>query len=178
MLDRADWTDRGKPVKRAMIGLLLALAAPAVAGPPQTPAAAAKAFLDGIYGPWMLKLKKPNGPSYKEPPHDRVYVPEITALLTKDEKNSARSGEVGVIDGVILCSCQDDGGMTAKVSVPAATATAATAKVALSFDGKYAKTLTIKLSKLPQGWRIADVSDPPDMPSLLAMLRKELGGKR
>jgi len=31
---------------------------------------------------------------------------------------------------------------------------------------------------LPQGWRIAGVSNPPDMPSLLAMLRKELGGKR
>jgi hypothetical protein len=161
-----------------MIGLLLALGAPAVAAPPRTPAAAAKAFLDSIYDPWMQKLKKPNGPSYKEPPHDRVYVPEITALLTKDERNSARSGEVGVIDGVILCSCQDDGGMTAKVSVPAATATSATAKVALSFDGKYAKTLTIKLSKLPQGWRIADVSDPPDMPSLLGLLHKELGGRR
>jgi hypothetical protein len=164
-------------MKRAMIGLFLLLAVPATAAP-QTPATSAKAFLDGIYGPWMQRLKKPNGPFYKEPPHDRVYVPEITALLTKDEKNSARSGEVGVIDGVILCSCQDDGGMTAKVSVPAATATGATAKVALSFEGKYAKTLTITLAKLPQGWRIADVSDPPDMPSLLAMLRKELGGKR
>jgi hypothetical protein len=178
MLDRVDSTGRGMPVKRAMFGLLLALGAPAVAGPSQAPAAAAKAFLDSIYGPWMLKLKKPNGPVYKEPPHDRVYAPEITALLTKDEKNSARSGEVGVIDGVILCSCQDDGGMTAKVSVSVASATSATAKVALAFDGKYAKTLTIKLSKLPQGWRIADVSDPPDMPSLLGMLRKELGDKR
>lgn len=162
-----------------MLGLLLALAVPATAAPArQTPAASAKAFLDGIYGPWMQRLKKRGGPAYKEPPHDRVYVPEIAALLTRDERNSARTGEVGVIDGVILCSCQDDGGMIAKVSVPSATATAATAKVALSFDGKYARTLTLKLAKLPQGWRIADVSDPPDMPSLLAMLRKELGGKR
>lgn len=161
------------------IGLALALATPGAATPPPpTPAASAKAFLDAIYGPWMQRRRKPNGLAYKEPPHDRVYVPEIAALLARDERNSARTGEVGVIDGVILCSCQDDGGMTAKVSVPIATATAAMAKVALSFDGKYAKTLTLELSRLPQGWRIVDVSDPPDMPSLLALLRKELGGKR
>lgn len=166
-------------MRLATIGLLLTLGAPVMAVPtPQTPAATAQAFLDGIYRPWTRRLKKPNGPAYKEPPHDRVYVPEIAALLAKDERNSQRSGEVGVIDGVILCSCQDDGGMTAKVSVPVATATEAMAKVALSFEGKYAKTLTIKLTKLPQGWRIADVVDPPDMPSLLALLRKELGGKR
>lgn len=166
-------------MKRLTMALLLAVAAPGVAAPPpQTPAASAKAFLDAIYGPWMQRLKKPGGPYYKEPPHDRVYVPEITALLNKDERTSQRTGEVGVIDGVILCSCQDDGGMTARVSVPAATATSATAKVALAFGGKYAKTLTIRMTRLPQGWRIADVSDPPDMPSLLAMLRKEVGGKR
>ena len=161
------------------IGLALTLAVPGTATPPPPkPAASAKAFLDSIYGPWMQRVRKPNGPAYKEPPHDRIYVPEIAALLARDERNSARTGEVGVIDGVILCSCQDDGGMTATISVPAATATAATAKVALSFDGKYAKTLTLKLAKLPQGWRIADVADPPDMPSLLALLRKELAGKR
>jgi hypothetical protein len=61
--------------------------------------------------------------------------------------------------------------------VPAASATAATAKVALSFGGKYSNTLTLKLVKLPQGWRIADVADT-DMPSLLAMLRRELRAKK
>ena len=38
-------------------------------------------------------------------------------------------------------------------------------------------TLTLKLVKLPQGWRIADVADN-DMPSLLTMLRRELRGKK
>ena len=165
-------------MKRLTIAALLLSANPVMAAPePQAPAASAKAFLDAIYGPWTQALKKPNGPAYKEPPAARLYTPEIVALLDKDARNTARSGEVGAIDGIILCSCQDDGGMTVRVSVPVASATAATARVAISFGGKYDRTLTLKLARLPQGWRVADVSDA-DTPSLLAMLRKELGGKR
>lgn len=167
-------------VKRWMIGSALALGmSTAPATPAQAPAASAKAFLDGIYGPWTQRLKNPHGPTYREPPHDKVYVPEIAALLARDERNSRRTGEIGVIDSIILCSCQDDDGMTVKIGVATATTPAsAIAKIALSFDGKYSKTLTLKLVRLPQGWRIADVSDPPDMPSLLALLHEDLDGRR
>ena len=62
---------------------------------------------------------------------ESVYVPELSALLNKDQRISNRTGDVGVIDWVILCSCQDDGGLGYRVTVPAATATTAIAKVAL-----------------------------------------------
>ena len=114
---------------------------------------------------------------YQPPRDERLYVPELAALIMKDQRISNRTGDLGVIDWVILCSCQDDGGLGYRVSVPTASVTAATAKVALSFGGKYSNTLTLKLVKLPQGWRIADVADN-DMPSLLAMLRRELRGKK
>ncbi len=169
-------------MKPAMFGLMLALAAPALAAPaPQTPAQSAQAFVEGLYRPWIAALKRnPNSDRSGSIPKDdgSVYAPELAALLEKDARISKRTGEVGAIDWIILCSCQDDGGLGYKVTVPAATATAATAKVMLSYDGKYDRTLTLKLVKLPQGWRIADVADPPDTPSLLALLRKELGGKR
>ena len=153
---------------------MLLMALPAAA---ETPATSAKAFLDGIYDPWMTRAKAPDGPAYRQPSYDRTYAPELAALLNKDKAIARRTGDAGVVDWVVLCGCQDDGGMIAKVSVPAATENEATAKVALSFDGKYAKTLTLKLVKLARGWRIADISDR-DTPSVLALLRKALGGNR
>lgn len=165
-------------MKKTVIGLLLVCAAPAIAMPAsQTPAASAKAFVDGLYRPWIAALKRGND-NYRLKDDESVYVPELAALIRKDERISARTNEVGVIDWVILCSCQDDGGLGYSINVPAATATNATAKVALSFAGKYAQTLTLKLVKLPAGWRIADVGDGSEMPSLLALLRKELRNKK
>ena len=160
---------------KILIAAMLALAAPATAAP-TTPTADAKAFVDGIYRSWLAALKRGNA-MYQPPRDEQLYVPELAALLMKDERISNRTGDLGVIDWVILCSCQDDAGLGYRVSVPAATATAATAKVALTFGGKYSNTLTLKLVKLQQGWRIADVADT-DMPSLLAMLRRELRGKK
>ena len=166
-------------MKRAITILMLLLATPTLAAPASS-AASAKAFVEGLYKPWIASLKRdPNATRVEDMPKDdeSVYVPELAALLNKDQRISNRTGDVGVIDWVILCSCQDDGGLGYKVTVPAATATTATAKVALSFAGKYDRTLTLKLVKLRQGWRIADVADA-DMPSLLAMLRKELRNQK
>ncbi len=165
-------------MKRTITALMLMLAAPAIAAP-ASPAASAKAFVDSLYKPWIASLKRSSDADrtgYMPKDDESVYVPEIAALLKKDQRISNRTGDVGVIDWVILCACQDDGGLGYSVTVPAATGKAATAKVALSFDGKYDRTLTLKLVKLPRGWRIADVADT-DMPSLLALLRKELRGK-
>lgn len=162
----------------AMLALAPALTPPLFAAPaPQTPAQSAKAFLDGIYVPWVRQLHTRNGRSFKMPADELIYVPELVQLMKKDQRNSARTGDVGVIDWVILCNCQDDGGMTATVTITAATATTATAKVSLGFGGNDRQIITLKLVKLPQGWRIADVADS-DMPSLLALLRKDLGNKR
>lgn len=168
-------------MKTLTIGLLLAAATPAMAAP-QTPvpAVSAKAFVEGLYRPWIAALKRnPDGDRTGSMPKDdaSVYAPELAGLLAKDARISKRTGETGAIDYVILCSCQDDGGLGYNVTVPAATATAATAKVALSFEGKYDRTLTLKLVRLPAGWRIADVADG-DTPSLLRYLHKELDGKR
>lgn len=160
---------------KALFALALLVSLPATAAPPP-PAQAVKAFVEGIYKPWLAALKRGNA-MYQPPRDERLYVPELAALMKKDERISNRTNEVGVIDWVVLCSCQDDAGLGYRVTVPAASATAATAKVTLSFGGKYSNTLTLKLVKLPQGWRIADVADT-DMPSLLRMLRAELRGKK
>ncbi|QDZ08592.1 hypothetical protein FPZ24_14875 [Sphingomonas panacisoli] len=163
-------------MKQALIALALIAAAPAPAGP----AASAKAFVDSLYRPWIASLKRDSSADrtgYMPKDDESVYIPELSALLNKDQRISNRTGDVGVIDWVILCSCQDDGGLGYRVTIPVATAKTATAKVALSFGGKYDRTLTLKLMKLPAGWRIADVADT-DMPSLLALLRKELRGKK
>ncbi|MEO5937453.1 MAG: hypothetical protein ABIQ43_00415 [Sphingomonas sp.] len=166
-------------MKRAMMGLMLLLATPATAAPP-SPAVSAKAFVEGLYKPWIASLKRSSDADrtgYMPKDDESVYVPELSALLNKDQRISNRTGDVGVIDWVILCSCQDDSGLGYRVTVPAATAKTATAKVALSFGGTYDRTLTLKLVKLPRGWRIADVVDT-EMPSLLAHLRRELRNKR
>ena len=166
-------------MKYTAIALLLATMAPAAAAP-ASPAASAKAFVENLYTPWIASLKRTSAADRTgDMPKDdeSVYVPELSALINKDQRISNRTGDVGVIDWVILCSCQDDAGLGYRVTVPSATATTATAKVALSFGGKYDHTLTLKLVKLPVGWRIADVAET-DMPSLLALLRKELRGKK
>jgi len=166
-------------MKRAMMSVMLLLATPALAAP-ASPASSAKTFVEGLYKPWVASLKRnaaADRTGYMPKDDESVYVPELAALLNKDQRISNRTGDVGVIDWVILCSCQDDGGLGYRVTVPVATATTAVAKVALSFGGKYDRTLTLKLVKRPQGWRIADVSDA-ETPSLLAMLRKELRGKK
>lgn len=167
-------------MKRTITALmLLLLVTPAVAAP-ASPAASAKAFVEGLYKPWIASLKRDSGADrtgYMPKDDESVYTAELSALLDKDQRISNRTGDVGVIDWVILCSCQDDTELGYRVTVPQATAKAATAKVALSFGGTYDHTLTLKLVRLPQGWRIADVADT-DMPSLLALLRKELRGKK
>jgi hypothetical protein len=166
-------------MKQTITTLMLILATPGFATP-ASPAASAKAFVEALYKPWIASLKRNSAADrtgYMPKDDESVYVPELSALLNKDQRISNRTGEVGVIDWVILCSCQDDAGLGYRVTVPAATAKTATAKVALSFAGQYSNTLTLKLVKLPAGWRIADVADA-EMPSLLAMLRKALRNKK
>lgn len=158
---------------RGMIPLVLLLAAAA----PQPPAASAQAFIESIYKPWVANLSV-KGRSYSLPADAKLYTPELTALIAKDERRSRALNEVGVIDWVILCGCQDDSGMTTTITIVGETASKATAKVALAFNDKYARTLTLSLVKLKQGWRIADVSDGQNMLSVLALLQKELRGKR
>lgn len=166
-------------MKRVMMSVMLLLATPAIAAP-ASPAASAKAFVEGLYKPWIASLKRDSSADrtgYMPKDDESVYMPELSALLNKDQRISNRTGDVGVIDWVILCACQDDAGLGYRVTVPQATAKAATAKVALSFAGQYSSTLTLKLVKLPQGWRIADVADR-EMPSLLALLHKALRNKK
>lgn len=166
-------------MKRTITALMFLLATPVIAAP-ASPAASAKAFVEGLYKPWIASLKRNSAADrtgYMPKDDESVYVPELSALLNKDQRISNRTGDLGVIDWVILCSCQDDAGLGYRVTVPTATATTATAKVVLTFGGQYSNTLTLKLVKRPQGWRIADVADG-NMPSLLALLRRELRNKK
>lgn len=160
-------------IKKTAINLvMLLLALPAMAEPSTAPSA--KAFLDSIYSPWMKHVREGANGDYAWPADDRVYAPELSALLKQDRQIAARNHDAPLIDWVVLCACQDDGAvLSANVNVIASTADTATAKIVLTFQGNEADTLTMRLKKLPQGWRIADVADAKGEPSLLDLLRKQ-----
>lgn len=159
--------------KKTVITLvMLLLALPAMAA--ESTAPSAKEFLDNIYSPWMKHVRENADGDYAWPADDRVYVPELSALLKQDKQIAARNHDAPLIDWVVLCACQDDGAvLSANVNVMASAADTATAKIALTFQGNEADTLTMRLKKLPQGWRIADVADAKGAPSLLDLLRKK-----
>lgn len=137
-----------------MLAAALLLASAPAAGP----GVAAKAFVDGIYARWDRELKRGNW--RYQPPRDRtIFAPELAALFAKDARIVARTGDMGAIDAVPLCSCQDDEGMRAVAIVLRADARAAMVRVRLTFGGGTPTPLTLRLVRLPAGWRIADITD-------------------
>lgn len=150
--------------------LLLATGAFAAA-----PAVSAKVFVDGIYARWQRELKRGNW--RYQPPRDRtLFAPELAALFAKDARIVARTGDMGVIDAVPLCSCQDDEGMRARSTVLRADASAATVRVRLTFGGGEPTLLTLRLVRMPAGWRIADIGEGEG--SMVRSLHAALDGQR
>ena len=148
-------------------------AAPAEATGPD--AAAAKAFLEGLYAHY--KASSSTGTTWA--PMDanikEVFDDDMVKLMAADSK--ALKGELGEIDGDWLCDCQDWGSLQATVTVTEASPTAAKA-VAVFHDNEIkdeptAKRDSFDLVKTPAGWRIHDMGTEQD-PSLRAVLTKEI----
>ena len=146
------------------IALCMALATSAqalVAGPPSGAGlAGTKAYVDWIY------RSLPNAPT------DHVrYAPALRRWMDRDAAYSARRSEVGALDGIPFCGCQDfDAGYRFETHV-VATATGATARVRLHNGTR--SLMKIDLVPSRRGWLVSDVHSK-DTPSLLALLRREV----
>jgi hypothetical protein len=139
------------------------------------PAAGPQAFVEAIYARWRAEQRRGNG-RYQPPRDGRVFAPELAALYARDAALSARTGEMGEVDAVPLCACQDDEGVAATTTLVRADARAATVRVRLSFGRSAGPVLTLRLVRLAAGWRIADIEDEGG--STLRRLHAALDGRR
>ncbi len=134
-------------------------------------AAAAKAFLDRVYGHY--KSSNLGGVTWS-PLDPKVFDADLVKLMAADTK--ALKGDLGVMDGDWLCDCQDWGSIAATVTVTSASPTEAKA-VAVFQDTQIkdatANRNTFDLVNTPDGWRIHDMGTTSD-PSLRGALTKEI----
>lgn len=133
----------------------LAPAAPA----PDSP----RAFVERLYASYRSETWSP----LSKP--ERVFAPPLVAAI-REERRLSRD-EVGFMDADPICDCQDPSGMRTRIeSVTEPARGAAIVRVTLRFGPSDRRDLTLRLVRLPAGWRIADVAST-DEPSLLADLK-------
>ena len=145
----------------AFVGLLAPLACLAAAAPPLSDA---KAYVVGIY------RQIPGGFDY----HKGHYADRLGGLLRRDTAFSRRSGDMGFIEAVPFCDCQDTTSdyRILQSSVEPRGPNGAAVTVLLR-NGSENRRFTVDLLRERGGWRIADVHSP-DTPSLLALLEREV----
>jgi len=153
-----------------MTGLLLSplLADAANADP------AAKAFLEKIYAAYKGKSSK--GVSLDSDAKMRSYFePSLAALMIKDRKAAAKSGDVGALDGDPFVNGQD-WEIAGPVDVSVEDITPDRAKATAKFTNiKMPQTVLYDLVKLKDGWRIADITwpeNPKDAQTLRGLYKK------
>jgi|HubBroStandDraft_1064217.scaffolds.fasta_scaffold65243_2 hypothetical protein len=129
-------------------------AAPAAAA--TSDAADAKAFLDGLYDHY-----KSYSTTFQ--PYDRnakdVFDPDMIALLAADRK--ALKGDLGTLDGDLICDCQDYVSLKTTITVEAATPTTASATASFIDTGMKGdegpRHAAFQLVKVNGAWRIHDI---------------------
>lgn len=145
---------------------------PSSAAADASDAAAAKAFLDGLYAHY--RTSKDNTFNMFDTSTHAVFDADTSKLLDEDTK--ALKGDLGTIDGDWLCDCQDFVSLRATVTVQSATphtakATADFKDVGMTDQG--VRHAAFDLVKTPNGWRIHDIKDG-DEPWLRAQLQDEI----
>jgi hypothetical protein len=143
----------------------LALAAPAGAATPAE-LGRAKAYIEGIYRtiPGRFDYAAVH------------YAPELKRLIDRDGAWSRASGDVGVVDGIPFCDCQDTARnyriMSSSVAAHGASGAIVTVMLRNEKTGRFAVDLI-----LSQGhWLVADIHSP-ETPSFLGLLRREVPGE-
>jgi len=129
---------------------VIAAVGPAVAD------AAAKAFLEKIYAAYKGKNSK--GIRLDSDAMLRLYFePKLAALISKDNKDAAKRGDIPTLDGDPFISGQDweIGPVTIAVRDIAPDKASATAKFT---NLKMPTTVAYDLVKLKEGWRIAEIT--------------------
>lgn len=137
-------------------------------------AASAKTFLQSIYSRYYKK-----GPGVEiAGPQARQYLHSSLIALLREDSRAVGPGEVGVLDGDPLCSCQDwDGIFNLKIDVrePKAGRVEASVSFALFKDAKpqERRSLVITLQLEKGAWRVWNVVDRSDGKAAFD-LRREL----
>lgn len=91
---------------------------------------------------------------------ETIYSPSLLALIRQDRRNSSK-GDVGRLDYDPICGCQDPDGISIQtVKLVSITHSTAKLSVRLHFGGADRLEITLKLVRLPEGWRVDDVDGP------------------
>ena len=135
-------------------------------------AADVKAYLDGLYAHY--KTSKDNTFNMFDTKAGGVFDTDTSALLDADTK--ALKGDLGTLDGDLLCDCQDFVSLKAMVSVQSATPTTAMAStnfVDVGMSDQGTRHADFQLVKTGAGWRIHDIRDGAE-PWLRQQLQDEI----
>jgi hypothetical protein len=123
---------------------------------PATDADTPQAFLTGLYAHYKTSKTdtfEPFGANKAE-----VFDADTVALMDEDAK--VLKGELGEVDGDLLCDCQDFVSLQSQVAVQSATPTAAEATADVhdvGMPGMDPRHIQFKLSKTNGVWRIHDI---------------------
>ena len=101
------------------------------------------------------------------------YAPKLKTLIDRDGAYSRASGDVGVVDGIPFCDCQDTAPNYRIISTSVAAHGATGAIVTVMLRNEKTGRFTIDLILSNGRWLVADVHSP-DTPSFLALLRREV----
>jgi hypothetical protein len=146
-----------KPLTRRLrhlalaIACILTLAAPVRAADDATP----DKFLATIYHQYEGKNAK-GVDIYGKGALSRYFEPALVALIAADEAAAAKRGDVPELDGDPFIDAQDWEITALKIATRMDGADKATATVTFE-NFKEPHSVTVKLIKLPVGWRIADI---------------------
>ena len=146
-----------RPVTARLRRLVLAIATVFTLAVPVLAAddAAPDKFLATIYHQYEGKNAK-GVDIYGKGALARYFEPSLVALIAADEAAAAKRGDVPELDGDPFIDAQDWEITALKIATKMDGADKATATV--SFENfKEPHSVTVKLVKLPVGWRIADI---------------------
>lgn len=144
-------------------GQLFVLLLAASSTPAAAPAADARAAVDAIY----RDLPR------EEFDYRKIrYAPILKRLLARETADA--NGEVGLIDAVPFCDCQDTAEDYA-FTTSSRTTSATTAKVTVRLRNGTPSTYRLDMVRLPSGWAVADIRGPAHV-GLVAWLHRNLPG--
>jgi hypothetical protein len=118
--------------------------------------ASAKGFVEAIYKAYKGKNAK-GIPLDGDAVVRRYFEPKLAALIIRDQKDAARHGDVGALDGDPFINAQDWDIKAVDVAMHDETSDKAGATVSFR-NLDVMTTVELDLVRLRDGWRIADIT--------------------
>lgn len=101
------------------------------------------------------------------------YGRELTDLMARAARFSEVSGDVGPLDGIPFCDCQDNDANYRVMHISSTTRAHGLTKVSVDLRNGDVQRFTVDVAQDHGRWRVIDVHSH-GMPSLLAYLRREV----